>query len=158
MRRVVSWSALTIVWLILLAGCGGHRSFTVNTGADGSLRDVRTVPGDGDYNVSTNIWIRVYWPTGTEPPPSFTFSLRNQSDVRVGTSKHSGDEQYEWWFEPVSELDHHARYKIEIASGADKVTSYFFTEESVAETETRSADPGVGPRESGFVEEHTIVR
>jgi len=156
MTRFAVLFLVAVVGVGLLAGCAGSRRHTIDTGGDGFLRDVRTMPDDGDYSVSTNIWVRVYWPAPTEPPPTFTFALRDGTDTRVYTSMRSGDELYEWWFEPSEELDYDSRYTIEIRSGSEVVRSYFFTIDAPFLLQTAPARPKAGARISGPALQHTI--
>jgi hypothetical protein len=155
MVRVIALVAAVLMVIAFLSGCAGQSSYGIKTGGNGSVYDVQTVPFDGDYDVPTNIWIRVYWPSGTEPPPEFKFKLRDSDDVRVNTYRHDGDEPNEWYFEPVDFLDYDSRYKVEIISGEQKVTTYFFTTQIVTLSGTRAV-PNVGPRKSGSEAEQTI--
>lgn len=140
----------------ILFGCGGgRRSFDIDTGANGTLAGVRTIPKDGDYNVPVHIWIRIYWPSGTEPPAVFTFTLRDENNRRVKTIRHDGEQRYDWWFEPVYYLDYNSRYKIELESSDERVMAYFWTE---GEGRAPVASPGQPQRNDGAVpmEEHTV--
>ena len=142
MRRFSLLLAL-LVLLSAVSGCGAHRRYTIQTGANGSLAGVRIVPSDGDYDVPVEMWIRVYWPAGSEPPAEFTFALRDETDTRVLTYLREGDQKYEWWFEPYDDLDYDTRYKIELKAEDEKVVSYFWTEEE--DTRAR-VECSAGPR------------
>lgn len=147
---------MSVALLGILFGCGaGQRSFEIDSGANGTLAGVRTVPRNGDYNVPVNIWVRVYWPSGAEPPAAFTFSLRDEDNRRVKTIKHDGEQRYDWWFEPAFSLDYNSRYKIELESIDERVTAYFWTER---EGRAPVASPGQPQRNDGAVplEEHTV--
>ncbi|HUV05746.1 MAG TPA: hypothetical protein VMX94_11645 [Armatimonadota bacterium] len=150
---------LVLALLVLLSGvlgCGAHRRYTIETGANGSLAGVRTIPRDGDYDIPVDTWIRVYWPVGSEPPPEFTFVLRNGSDTRVLTYLHDSDQKYEWWFEPYEDLDRYTRYKMEIKAGEERVVSYFWTEEEDTRAPSSNIPPGAGPRITEPLDEHTV--
>lgn len=69
--------------LLAAAGCGAHRSYTIHTDETGSLRALRTSPEDGDHDVPTDVWIRVYWLADYTPPSEFAFALRDGSDGRL---------------------------------------------------------------------------
>ena len=156
MTRFAIISLVALVIGGMLSGCAGSRRHYIDTGGNGSLQDVQTVPEDGAYSVSTNVWVKVYWPDGTEPPPAFTFAMRDGSNTRVYTTMHAGDQKYEWWFEPTQELDYDSHYKIEIVSGTEIVRSYFFTVEAPIVPQTAPARPKAGAPISGPALEHTI--
>lgn len=154
--RLILLVLISVALLGILFGCGaGRRSFDISTGANGTLTGVRTVPKDGDYNVPVNIWIRVYWPSGTEPPAVFTFTLSDEDNRKVKTIIHDGEQRYDWWFEPAYYLDCYSRYKIELESSNERVTAYFWTER---EGRTPVASPVQPQRNDGAVptEEHTV--
>jgi len=155
MRRFLLVLALLCL-LGAILGCGAHRRHAIETGGNGSLAGVRTVPRDGDYDVPVEIWIRVYWPLGFEPPPEFTFALRDGSDSRVFTYLHKGDQKYEWWFEPYEDLDCDTRYKIELKAGDEKVVSYFWTEEEDTRSPSSNVPASAGPRITEPLDEHTV--
>jgi len=156
MTRFAIISLVALVIGGMLSGCAGSRRHYIDTGGNGSLQDALTIPEDGDYSVSTNVWVKVYWPDGTEPPPKFSFALRDESDTRIYTKMHSGDEPYEWWFEPIEELDHDSRYKIQLKTDSEYVRVYFFTVEEPFAMQAAPARPKAGAPISGPALEHTI--
>jgi hypothetical protein len=156
--RVVGVLSIVLLFCGLICGCGGSRRHDITTGGQGSLAFVRTVPIDGESNVSTITWVRVYWPEGTEPPPTFRFDIRDGSDTRIATKMHEGD-GYEWYFEPDSDLDPSTRYKIEIYSGDDEVECIFFTDDGEEASLSRAAEPkeGIGPAITPALPEHLVI-
>ena len=66
---------LTLVVLaVMVIGCGSHRTQNITTGGSGTLEGVLTIPRDGDRDIPIDSWIRVYWPSGEEPPSEFKFT------------------------------------------------------------------------------------
>jgi hypothetical protein len=156
MTRFTYLIVVAALLIAVLVGCGSHRRFTIDTGGNGSLFNVLTTPYDGESNVAVDTWVRVYWYGDQEPPPTFTFALRDGSDTRIPTYMHEGDVRFEWWFEPTADLDPDSRYKIEIISGDDKVVSYFYTAQAPIIVPFSAAHHGISPRISGPEQQHTI--
>jgi len=154
-RRLLLFLALTTL-LIPIIGCGSHRSQTVTTGGSGSLEGVQIIPRDDDLDVPVETWIRVYWPSGFEPPAEFTFTLRDGSDTRVPTYKHNSRQENDWQFEPSEILDYDTRYKIEVEAGDERVVTYFWTEEEGYRAPLLNVPSDAGPRVSGPLVEHRV--
>lgn len=133
----------------VFAGCGGHSSYTIQTGGSGDLRGLRTDPADGDTNVRIDPTICVYWVTGYDPPPEFKFVLRDRDDAKVLTIKKASDDPNHWLFAPVEDLDYSTRYSIQVTYQDTSRTFIFRTEdEDVRSTlpvrgrEAKKPDPG----------------
>lgn len=146
-----------VVALAAIAGCGAHSRYVIQTDGNGSLEGLRVTPADGSFNVPVEIWVRVYWPPGYEPPPEFRFILRDEYDDRVLTYKHDGELRYEWFFEPYVDLNPGSRYKVEITAGDEKYVSYFYTEEYEMRSPSTNEPQNAGPRSSGPQAEHLVT-
>lgn len=148
-----------IVVAAIVVGCGGHSSYHVETGGSGDLRGLRTDPADGDTNVRVDPTICVYWVTGYDPPPEFTFILRDDDGDKVYTIKKSSDDPNHWLFAPREDLEYDSRYAIEVQYKDSSRTFIFRTEEedlgsalSMSRRKTREPDPG----DSAPQLEHTV--
>lgn len=157
MRRLPLYLCFLAV-AAFVVGCGGHSSYTVETGGSGDLRGLRTDPADGDTNVRVDPTISVYWVTGYDPPPEFKFILRDDDGNKVYTIKKSSDDPNHWLFAPYEDLEYDSRYAIEVTYQDSSRTFIFRTEEEDGSTlfmkqrKTREADPG----DSAPQLEHTV--
>jgi hypothetical protein len=159
MRGFLVWICLPALAAIIV-GCGAHSSYTVDTGGSGSLRGVRTVPADTADDVETDVHIRVYWVAGYEPPPEFTFRLRDDSGDSVLTVDRASNEPDEWIFEPWSALDYDTIYTIELTAGDSSRTFVFRTEEEPLFAIGSVDAPKMRSRKQGDTEplpEHRVV-
>lgn len=143
----------------VVVGCGGHSSYTIETGGTGDLRGLRTDPADGDTNVRVDPTIRVYWVTGYDPPPEFTFVLRDDFGDKVYTVRKDTDDPDTWLFAPYEDLEYDSRYGIEVRYEDNSRTFIFRTEEdngrsalAASRTKTRERDPS----DSAPQLEHTV--
>ena len=158
MRRLPLYLCFLAV-AAFVVGCGGHSSYNVETGGTGDLRGLRTDPADGDTNVRVDPTISVYWVTGYDPPPEFTFVLRDDYGDKVYTIKKPSDDPNHWLFAPYEVLEYDSRYAIEVRYKDSSRTFVFRTEEedrssalSMSPRKTRERDPG----DSAPQLEHTV--
>ncbi|MFQ3610373.1 MAG: hypothetical protein SNJ72_02665 [Fimbriimonadales bacterium] len=117
---------------LLLAGCGGSMSHSIQTPYRGSLRGVVINPPQGSRDVSTRVKPTVSWRAPDEPPAIFTLSLKAQrqgGDFDPVPTRLEQVSETEWRLRPTYPLSTGTLYAVVVASGIERIESWFITEE-----------------------------
>lgn len=149
MRTMLFILALAALALIL-AGCGGSSRTTINTGVNGSMLGLVITPEPQSLGIDRGDDFYLDWPTGYEPPSSFTVSLRkvntNASTEALFTEVDTFSTGH-YRVRPTSTLPSGTFIMLRVVSDRETVRVMYLTDDS-AFPMTRKANAGEGQAET----------
>ena len=139
--KVMALGVAALIALVFAAGCGGgiggKKTQDLTSPWDGTLAGVATQPEDGETDIDTDSWIRVFWPDDGYPPPrEFTVRLEKEENPddwggvhTIYRSEYSDPADGDWWFEPTSYFSRNTWYRIIVTDTYTQTVAiaYFLT-------------------------------